>query len=715
MTEVTKRPVLQKQIILAVAGIAMVLLSIGVSLSLWSGEEVQHIVKDQFNAEQLVVARSVRGLIERELSFLKREIQLLAREVGQQRFAPDAVQALIQMTFSRVIESGVRRIEVYDAAQDSVYVYLPYRRWAIAGTGSARPDSEVIPEAFAKGQVWVSQPLLAGSEIYLNLSAPVAGQNGLRLYFYINVSWFLAPFIKDIRSGQTGYAWVIDGNGHFLYHPDTTFIGKSAFKARSEKYPGFSFHRINDIQQQHMMRGEDGTGTYDSAWHRGQTGELIKLIAYCPVTIASHPPQRWSVAVVAPESEIEAAVRRSHVLLWSLQALGLSILISAAVAIVVLEMRWSHRLEGLVINRTRALRRSEENYRSLVESAEDFIFTVDADGCFLSVNSFTANFFGQDPERLSGCHLETIFSQANATRQRAHVADVFSRGRSIRDEFEVQGGAGTIWISANFMPVRSDAGKIHAVLCIARDVTENKTLQRHLVNTEKLASIGTLAAGFAHEINNPLGVMLGFCDLLLRGREPGSQEYEDLKTIERQGTHCKEIVENLLSFARNRGETPDYSDLNRCIEDILRVVRHSLEMNGIQINTALDESIVPVNGDFRQLQQVFLNLINNAAAAMPAGGTLSVTTSLEKGGRWAAVRVRDTGGGIQAENLDHIFEPFFTTKPEGEGTGLGLFVSYGIVTRYGGSIDCQSHTAETPGRPQGTTFTVKLPTRTKEA
>ena len=173
------------------------------------------------------------------------------------------------------------------------------------------------------------------------------------------------------------------------------------------------------------------------------------------------------------------------------------------------------------------------------------------------------------------------------------------------------------WLSANFMPIKDDAGKIGAVLCIARDITENKTLERSLINAEKLASLGTLAAGVAHEINNPLGVMLGFCDLLLRKKESGSQEHDDLKIIERQGLHCKQIVENLLSFARINHATTMDSDINLCIKEILTVVRHSLEMKDINLRVNLGEALPRVSADEGQLRQVFLNLINNATSAMP--------------------------------------------------------------------------------------------------
>jgi signal transduction histidine kinase len=211
-----------------------------------------------------------------------------------------------------------------------------------------------------------------------------------------------------------------------------------------------------------------------------------------------------------------------------------------------------------------------------------------------------------------------------------------------------------------------------------------------------------------------LGVILGFCDLLARKTEKGSQEFEDLKTIERQGLHCKEVVENLLSFARLGEGVSEYSDLNSCLQEIVNVSKHTLDMNDIELVMEIRKNIPLVKGDSRHLQQVFLNLINNAVAAMKNGGTLTICTGLDKERKKAFVQFKDEGTGIKAEDLDHIFDPFFTTKPEGEGTGLGLFVSYGIVSRYGGSMDCVSFTSDSQGKYKGTTFTVKLPAKMRE-
>ena len=193
---------------------------------------------------------------------------------------------------------------------------------------------------------------------------------------------------------------------------------------------------------------------------------------------------------------------------------------------------------------------------------------------------------------------------------------------------------------------------------------------------------------------------MGFCDLLIRKTDPDSQAYDDLKTIERQGWHCKKVVENLLSFARLKSDPAEHADLNGCLEEMVAIVAHTLEMNRIELKLDLARQLPPVAGEARQLQQVFLNLINNALAAMEPGGRLTIETRSDAVSRRAVIRFTDTGKGISPHHLDHIFEPFFTTKPEGEGTGLGLFVSYGIITQYGGSLACE-RSIQARGRTSG--------------
>lgn len=687
---------------------ALVFLGAGAALGFWSSRELRQMVSHQFNEEQLVIAQNIAHQIERELDVLKRELSLLKKGEFSFYSPDDAQKEIAKHTFGRVFEQGVREIEIIDLKNKKVTTFRPYRDWSIRDLPEIIGDSLPPLEFFDNNPVWVSLSVIRASEIVLKLGMALEGGIPGVIIFNVDARWFLSLLMKDVKSGKTGYAWLIDGGGHFLYHPKSEFIGRNAFSAREEAYPDIQFEKINFIQTEEMLKGSQGVGWYYSGWHRGITGQIKKLIAYSPVHISDSPHQGWSVAVVSPISEIEGMVQKSYMRQILMQGFILVIVLSGASGILFYEKRLSRSLEDEVNQRTEELKRSEEKYRSLVESAEDFIFTVDEGGSFLSMNSFTANFFGCRPDDLLGNPLSALFEKSIADRQIQIIQQVFQKGKSLRHDFDLKIDDSETWINTSFMPLKDEGGDVGAVLCIARDITESKRLERQLINAEKLASLGTLAAGVAHEINNPLSIILGFCDLLIRNTDENSQTYDDLKTIERQGNDCKEVVENLLSFARLDQGSSEYADVNNCLEDIIRVVQHTLEINNIELILRLSDDLPTVKGDDRQLQQVFLNIINNALAAMPDGGRLSILTHLDRDRTKVVAIFQDDGTGIKERNMDHIFEPFFTTKPPGEGTGLGLFVSYGIIAKYGGSLDCVSHVSDSPGKPRGTTFTVKL-------
>jgi two-component system, NtrC family, sensor kinase len=703
---------LKKNLFWLVGFSAAILLTTGTLLNIRLGRDAREEVRHQFNDEQLMIARGIKYWIERQIGFLGKELLLVSKSVENSAMPPPELHLVLQPCFERVLELGVAKIVLHDTKRRLKHTFFAYQKTVKTTADDALMDW--IPSSQGRDTVAFSRPSGSGPEMHMTLSTVLDHPVFDRISFHLNPSWFLTPYLQSIRSGKSGYAWVIDADGIFLYHPQPAFIGQSAFEARRGREPDISHHLIDTIQRENMLKGKEGNGYYHSGWHRGVTGKIEKLIAFSPVTISEAPYQFWSVAVVAPVFEIEEALRIIHRRQGLLQSFVILLIVIAGGAVLFFEIRWSNRLEKTVEARTLALKRSEENYRSLVESAEDFIFTLDQNGRLLSVNSFTAAWFGNRPEELIGQGVESLFPEEVAERLLEILQRVFETSKSIRYEFAPAQDSSETWISANFMPLKYEGGCMTAVLCIARDITENKKLERQLINTEKLASLGTLAAGVAHEINNPLGVMLGFCDLLVRKKDPSSQEYEDLKIIERQGLHCKQVVENLLSFARVGRETSTDTDLNTCLQDIIKVVHHSLEMKNVELRVELAENLPRVTGDDRQLQQVFLNLINNAAAAMPEGGLLTIWTNRAGGGKKVEVLIRDQGTGIPAEIMDHIFEPFYTTKPEGEGTGLGLFVSYGIINKYGGTILCESHTQGTADAPRGTDFRVVLPASMEE-
>jgi PAS domain S-box-containing protein len=241
---------------------------------------------------------------------------------------------------------------------------------------------------------------------------------------------------------------------------------------------------------------------------------------------------------------------------------------------------------------------------------------------------------------------------------------------------------------------------------------ELKEAQEQVIRSEKLASLGKLAATIAHEINNPLAVVLTYVRLMMKlaSRDQfGPDRMEDVSrylcTMESETAKCGEIVKNLLTFSRKSEITIMPHNIEEIVDKTLALIDHELEIKGIGLVRKIETDLPQVKGDFRQIQQALLNLLSNAAEAMATGGTLTVSVSRSWGEDFLKVEISDTGCGIAEEDIEKIFEPFFTTREEGKGVGLGLPVAYGIIARHGGSIEVKSEPSK------GSTFTVRLPTK----
>ena len=227
--------------------------------------------------------------------------------------------------------------------------------------------------------------------------------------------------------------------------------------------------------------------------------------------------------------------------------------------------------------------------------------------------------------------------------------------------------------------------------------------QQKIQESERLASLGRLAAGVAHEINNPLGAILIYSNLLLEESELHDPGRENLKKVVRETIRCKEIVRGLLDFARKTEPKKELTNINNILERVLSLIEKQALFQNIKITKKLHPHIPMAMIDITQIQQVFMNIILNAAEAMEGKGSLTIGTQLLKDGRFMEIGFTDTGCGIPQENMKRLFEPFFTTKEETKGIGLGLAISYGIIKNHGGTIEVKSQVGE------GTTFIIKLP------
>jgi two-component system NtrC family sensor kinase len=261
-------------------------------------------------------------------------------------------------------------------------------------------------------------------------------------------------------------------------------------------------------------------------------------------------------------------------------------------------------------------------------------------------------------------------------------------------------------------PLWGDQDELVGMVLVLKDITAQKDLQAQLVQSARLAGIGELAAGVAHELSNPLTGILGFADLLVQSEDIPQTHKEDVAIIMEESRRAQEIIQGLLDFARQSPLQLAPVDLNQMVREVLRLLQRQAELADVVVEVRCATDLPWVRGDGRQLKQVLFNLIVNALQAMPNGGMLTISTSYgpttTRRGKFVRVCVRDTGVGIAPEHRQRLFQPFFTTKPKGEGTGLGLSVSLGIVENHGGTIEVESE----PG--EGSCFTVLLPGRLPE-
>jgi two-component system NtrC family sensor kinase len=360
------------------------------------------------------------------------------------------------------------------------------------------------------------------------------------------------------------------------------------------------------------------------------------------------------------------------------------------------------------------LRETNEFLMNLIESSVDGIIAADMKGNIIIFNKGAEVLTGYKAEEVIGkIHITQIYPPgiAKEVMRRLRSPDHGGVGKLLPTQFNVVNKLGQeIPIQLSATLIYDSSGNEIASVGIFTDLRprlmmEKKLQETHLqlVSSEKMASLGKLAAGIAHEINNPLGGILIYASLMKEDLPEDDPKRADLDRIVQEAGRCKEIVKSLLEFARQTEPKKEPVDINRAINDGLFFLVNQALFHNIEIVKNLDPFLPFVQGNAGQLKQVFMNIIVNAAEAMHGSGRLTITTSRSPDGRSVLIEFTDTGEGIPEENLTRIFDPFFTTKDVGKGTGLGLATSYGIVEEHGGKIRVKSKVGE------GSTFTIELP------
>ena len=352
------------------------------------------------------------------------------------------------------------------------------------------------------------------------------------------------------------------------------------------------------------------------------------------------------------------------------------------------------------------------HYKAILETTVDAIITIDSQGIVQTFNAAAEKLFGYRAEEVIGNNVKMLMPAPYRSEHDSYldrylktgVPKIIGLGRQVTG-LRKDGTEFPMDLAVSEVPLKDK----RLFTGIVRDVTERKRLEEQLVQSAKLAAVGKLVSGIAHEVNNPVSIIKMHIANVMQDIERQKLPEDLIKTlriIQRQNNKISQIMIGLLAFSRQGSFSPEWSDVNQPVQAAVRLVENTLQNQGIVYQANLKDSLPRVFLDPIRIEQVLVNLFNNAIDTMSSGDVLSVSTALETDETyrdWVVIRVKDTGEGVEEEHISHLFDPFFTTKEVGEGTGLGLSVSYGLIQEHKGRIEVSSQ------KGKGTEFQIYLP------
>ena len=349
------------------------------------------------------------------------------------------------------------------------------------------------------------------------------------------------------------------------------------------------------------------------------------------------------------------------------------------------------------------LQRQRDFNQKILNATQSMIMVLDTAGLISYANRRCYE-AGYKQDEIIGRRLVDLVDSSQ--RQEFDSAlETTAHGQQVENlELRAKRSDGTLGhFSISLSPMRDEQHAVNSVVVVMTDITDAALMQAKLAHAERMATIGRLVSGVAHEVNNPLAAILGFTDLLLENPQVPANAREDLQIILQETQRTKDIVQDLLSFARQRPVKRELANINAVLRQTTKLRSYDFASHGVEVSEEYDENLPTVLGDAQQLQQVFLNLLNNAYdATEDAGRRGKINLKTLHTNDWVEVTIRDNGTGIS--DVERIFDPFYTTKQTGKGTGLGLSICYGIVRAHGGEIQCWNNTDG-----EGSTFSIRVP------
>jgi len=720
------------------------ILSLIIILGQFFHQTLQNEMADQFNKQQLLLAREVAINIETFLDQVSNDIGIISQLPEVNRINRALRTRAMAEAMSVHMQSELL-VTIRVLSRDGIVLYdsaYPGREGSnLAGTDyfkttkTLRRREKLITELLTDpDQRPESKQFIIATPVYHSPSPGLTQTFNGAVLAVLSMEGITQKYLAPIKSGTRGYAWMMDSDGTLLYHPNQPqMLGKNLYHTDQTC---FKCHRSFDTEKK-MIEGKTETFGYYEA-----PGGENKLAAFFKIPVGA---KSWLVVVSAPYSDVIALMQKSR-LFYSLLIISIFIttLVASGVSLITYKKKIIAEEKAANLESQRKLQEEvviAKNYlENIIENTKTNLMVLDRDLSVRMANTAQARTLGRPKEDVIGRSFFTLFPDNlrpyDGIPIEALLNKIVSGGNSFEiKEYPITGiQSEPIYLDMNLSPLLI-AGKVSGIVMTSNNVTKRvlleealkeytvqledkvekevaaaKRLEQQVLHSEKLAALGRLAAGVAHEIGNPLTSISTFAQLL---REMASDEFSQ-SSLDIINTHIQritEIVRQMSTFARPDSINIKLLQVNDIMTSSLDLMRLDKRMKStIQMRVNLDPTVPRTMTDEGQIAQVFINIILNALDAMPEGGTLTVASRHspdERGLDTIFIDISDTGTGIAPDALAKIFDPFYTTKEAGKGTGLGLSVSYNIVKRFKGDIKVASELGK------GTTFTIVLPVQTE--
>ena len=664
----------------------VLIISILITLNIFFQQSLQMEVAEQFNSQQHMLARSISENVLSYIETAQENLIIISRFIGKGVIRASEMASLLKNPTDK--EGHIRHyIGVVD-------------EWGkvILTDGNSEKVSSIALMLIDKRELREKdRSMVLSKDNDLIIVSPIYRSEHFKglLFFTINIHDIAEHYLKRLRFGAGGYPWMIDRSGTLLYHPtQPSMVGGNIYNTEPRCY---SCHSNFNLENKILEGKVTSFGKYISP-----TGEN-KIIAFAPIEIGKIS---WIIAVSSPYSDVTKATENSMALYsYLIIAIFVTTIVISTMLIIFNKKRiqseelakrqqvleqYAEELADKVQEKTAELVSEKEKLNTILSALAVGVIMIDKQAKIQWANQAMKELAGED---VTGKYCEQIFPDCSILgfhQNKEKDVDTMLMTNLFNKKNN--------YFQITTAPIKGEDGEIHGYIRLFHDVTEMKMMEEQIAHSEKLASIGRLAAGIAHEIGNPMTSIFSFVQIL-REEEDDPFKKESLDTIYFHVNRVSGILKQLSGFSKMPAGDTRECNINEIIETSVNLIQYDKKAKSITMTKHLDPNLPTVMADGNQLSQVFVNLILNAVDAMPEGGELTIST--ETRDHKVVISFRDTGVGIKNEDKAKIFDPFYTTKEK--GTGLGLAVSYNIIKKMNGTITVDSEIGK------GTTFTITLP------